>query len=43
MIKNLDSSFNGAKKLDGTPRVVAIVVIMDAPIKKRIKNIRIKK
>lgn len=38
IIKNLDKSFNGVKTSIGTPKAVAIVVISDAPTKKRMKN-----
>ena len=38
-IKNLLSSLNGVKKLVDTPQPTAIVVITDAPIKYKIKNI----
>ena len=36
MIKNLDNSLSGVKKLAGTPMEVAIVVITEAPIKNKI-------
>lgn len=38
MIKNLDSSFNGWKTEADTPTDVHTVVIMEARMKKRIKN-----
>ncbi len=38
MIKNLLSSLIGSKTSDETPRFVAIVVMTEAPRKKRMKN-----
>ena len=38
IIKNLLNSLNGLNKLEGTPNPVAIVVMIEAAIKYRIKN-----
>lgn len=38
MMKNLLSSLMGAKKEAGSPKWMAVVVMMDAPIKNRMKN-----
>lgn len=38
IMKNLDNSFSGANTSIGTPTAAAIVVMMDAPIKNRMKK-----